>query len=185
MIEQDTLVSRKSVEEDRLFWSWLESSLQDIHAVDLYKELKRNDLWSQEDPRALYCRVLALSILRGDEADQVDILKIKIDSLLKVNNQTVLTSLLDTIFLVNETSNKLPPLPGIALSSLSWLNQNFSEAEIIDAANICISHPSQMETVVIPLIREIRSSTAFLEEITLRENTGLAPMKNKSRLLRL
>lgn len=161
---------------------WLDKSLQDIHAVDLYKELEKND---SSNLSVFYSRILALSILRGDESDYVDTLKNKIDTLLKVNKQDIAIAVVDIMILVNENANEYPPLPGITSSSLYWLDQNISADEILNAASICISDPSQMATIIFPLIREILHSTALIEETALLDRTEQAPIKNKSRLLRL
>lgn len=132
-------------------WRWLRKSMKNVEYINLHDELKNTQFNPENLPHTVNGRVMALSILRGDNADQIKALQ----ETTGINPQDLAPHLVDTLRLINEPSNEITQLKGPSLSGLRWLSANLPAAEIEKAAYDTRLSQDQLEQFINPLCEKL------------------------------
>ncbi len=132
-------------------WRWLRKSIKNVEYTNLHDELKNTQFNPENLPHTVSGKMMTLSILRGDNADQIKSLQ----EATGITPQDLAPHLVDTLRLINEPSNEITQLKGPSLSGLRWLSANLPVAEIEKAAYDTRLSQDQLEQFINPLCEKL------------------------------
>lgn len=178
---ENTLTYRIKTTKDADFWKWLQETFDNINEIDLDKRMTDYDFDVDDSPLSIEFRLLSLSILRGDEVEEIQKLQEKINPM---DLDTLAIVLIDSYKLINHPDNNIHINKEMSNSGLIWLS-NIITPEILRNAVFLTTDTNYQEEVFQEMITLLKRGKAKIEEQQLETGTPTITSKNLRKTSRL
>lgn len=178
---ENTLTYRIKMTKDADFWQWLKETLDNINEVDLAERLTHYDSLVDDAPQSMEFRVLVLSLLRGDEVEEIQKLQEKITPM---DLETLAIVFIDSYKLINHPDNNIYINKEPSNSGLIWLS-NMITPEILLGAVYITTDTKYQDEVFQEMNLFLKSGKAKLEEQRLETGTPTITSKTIRKTSRL